>query len=83
MENKNKLPILSVGIDKIVALCIAIQNAGKATAFFEIEGHVQSICVRLYIPHWVPCTRPTHQWSSYTEDGEDLSSIIKELESFL
>lgn len=69
MENREQIN----NVDHFVQalnLSIQIQNAGIATVFCDLSGHITRMNIRAYTPKWIPDMRPTYEFDLFGDDVE-------------
>lgn len=83
MDNK-ALMVKSDLIQDILTMLLDCQNAGKATVFMEVSGHVQQLAVRIFAPIWTSNAEPTFSDSVYLDYGEDCpeEDVLRNLRRF-
>lgn len=70
---------------EIMEKCIELQNAGKATIFMNLSGHVQQLQVRVFVPFWesnADATIDIEYYDSTPEkNAENKNRILEKLNS--
>lgn len=56
-------------------MCIAIQNAGRATVFFSMSGHVNSWSAMFFVPVWRAGSRADFDMASYEGEGANIAKL--------
>ena len=69
-------------LHEILDLVLDLNEQGKTHAFFDFEGHVKKVAVRVYKDGWKWANEPDLYMGTYIDNlgsPEHLENIIKEL----